>query len=351
MNKEEIKLTHYAHGSGCGCKIAPAVLQEILGGSTHADNFPGLLVGNHTHDDAAIMQLDDDNCLVATTDFFTPIVDDAFDFGRIAAANAISDVYAMGGKPILALAILGWPLDQLPAALAAQVIKGARTICEEVGIPLAGGHSIDIKEPIFGLSVNGLISKKAIKKNSTAQVGDWLYLTKPLGTGILAAALKRSLLNNEQKSALTQVMCRINHGGALLSTLPAVNAMTDVTGFGLGGHLLELCKPNGLQAEIALHQLPILKDAETFIAQGIMPDATFRNWNALNPYLDLAPEANASLAFSILPDPQTNGGLIYSVKADQAAEVSDLMVSNGYDHPIKIGVINPPQGKSLRVLP
>jgi len=351
MNKEDIKLTHYAHGSGCGCKIAPAVLQEIIGNSTHAENFPGLLVGNQTQDDAAIMQLDENTCLIATTDFFTPIVDNAFDFGRIAAANAISDVYAMGGKPILALAILGWPLDTLPASLAAEVIKGARVICEEVGIPLAGGHSIDVKEPIFGLSVNGLVAKQAIKKNSTAQIGDWIYLTKPLGTGILAAALKRGLLTDLQKNELTQTMCRINSSGALLSQHPSVNALTDVTGFGLGGHLLELCKPNQLQAEINLHHLPILKDAETFMAQGIMPDATFRNWNALHPFLELAPDTNTSLAFSILPDPQTNGGLLFSVKAEHAEEVGALFLAHGYDKPVKIGVINPSQGKYLRVLP
>ncbi len=351
MTNAPIRLTQYAHGSGCGCKIAPAVLQEIIGHSTHAANYPGLLVGNHTNDDAAVIELENNQCLVATTDFFTPVVDDAFDFGRIAAANAISDVYAMGGKPLLALAILGWPVDTLPAAIAAEVLKGARQICDEVGIPLAGGHSIDTREPIFGLSVNGLVQKAHIKRNSTAKSGNLLYLTRPIGTGVLSAALKRGLIREEEKALLTQHMCTVNKVGLLLATHSDVSAMTDVTGFGIAGHLLEMSKSAGLTAEIHLKQLPVLPGVTTYIGNGVMPDATFRNWNAFSPQMKVDVAADMSLAFSLLPDPQTNGGLLFSCTPESAPALISQLVAAGYAEPAQIGRLLPASDTPLRVLP
>jgi selenide,water dikinase len=243
-------LTEYAHGAGCGCKIAPAVLQEILGTATPSVHFENLLVGHGTNDDAAVVDLGNGTALIATADFFMPIVDDAFDFGRVAAANAISDVYAMGGKPLLALALLGWPVDKLPPALAARVMEGARSICAEAGIPLAGGHSIDTTEPLFGLSVNGLVPVERVKRNATANTGDLIYLTKAIGTGILSTAGKRKLLKEEDRVQLVQQLVRLNSFGAILGQIPAVTAITDVTGFGILGHLSEICKGSGLSAEL-----------------------------------------------------------------------------------------------------
>ena len=285
MNTESsapVKLTQFAKATGCSCKIAPAMLQEILSDSGIQPSFQNLLVGNDHADDAAVYQLDADHALISTTDFFTPIVDEAFDYGRIAAANALSDVYAMGGKPIMALAILGWPVETLPAALAAEVIAGARAVCTAAGIPLAGGHSIITTEPVFGLSVNGMVAVSHLKKNSGAREGDLLLLTKPIGTGILTTARKRGLLEEADYPALIEQLTKINEIGAVLGSIAGVTAMTDITGFGLAGHLAEMAKGSNLSAELYWSKVPVLQAAKSYAKQRISPDATFRNWNAVS---------------------------------------------------------------------
>lgn len=325
----EIKLTQYSHGAGCGCKIAPAVLEEILKGQTTLPDDKNLLVGNSSKDDAAVYDLGNGTALISTTDFFMPIVDDAFDFGRIAAANAISDVYAMGGKPLVAIAILGWPVDKLPNALAQQVIEGGRATCAAAGIPLAGGHSIDSTEPIFGLAVTGILNTANLKQNNTAQEGDVLFLTKQLGVGILATAQKRSVLTPELLPVMIAQMTALNKIGEQLGKIAGVHAMTDVTGFGLLGHLIEMTDGSGLSAEINYNALQILPGAKDYLAQRIVPDATYRNWNSYSQQVKFEPGVDVMQAFNILPDPQTNGGLLISVGADTADEVVALLNANG----------------------
>jgi selenide,water dikinase len=320
MQHEEIKLTEYSRGAGCGCKISPLILEEIL----HTEfAFPGknLLVGNSSKDDAAVYDMGDGNALISTTDFFTPIVNDAFDFGAIAAANAISDVYAMGGKPILAVAILGWPIDKLPSALAKKVIEGARSICAKAGISLAGGHSIDAAEPFFGLAVNGLVSTLNLKKNDTAKEGDLLFLTKPIGVGILSTAQKRKVLKDEHEEVLIGQLITLNSVGEALGKIKGVSAMTDVTGFGLAGHLIEMAEGSGLSAEIFYSRLCLNAGVKEYLSKRIVPDATYRNWNSYNKKIDFEKDVNVMEAFSILPDPQTNGGLLIAVNPDSAEEV------------------------------
>lgn len=324
-----IKLSKYAHGAGCGCKIAPQVLKDILQPSVMQNSDPKLLVGNGTNDDAAVYDLGNGQGLIATTDFFTPIVDDAFDFGRIAAANAISDVYAMGGKPMMALAILGWPVNTLPPALAAEVIRGARDICSKAGIPLAGGHSIDIPEPVFGLSVNGMVSLAHLKKNSTACEGDLLFLTKAIGTGVFSTAQKRELLKEEDLATLMEQLTALNSAGAELGSLPDITAMTDVTGFGLLGHLHEMAEAAGLSAEVSYTAIPKMKEVEQYLALNTIPDATYRNWNAYQAQTLIEPEVDVMQAFQLLPDPQTNGGLLFSVKPSALAQVTALLEGLG----------------------
>lgn len=316
-----IKLTQYSKASGCGCKIAPAVLQEILSGCKNATQFKKLIVGNESNDDAAVFEMEDGNCIISTTDFFMPIVDDAFDFGKIAAANAISDVYAMGGKPLMAVAILGWPVEKIAADVAQQVIKGTQQICNEAGIPLAGGHSIDSQEPIFGLAVTGLVKKENIKKNNSPNEGDILYITKPLGIGVLATALKRGLLKEEEYAELIAQTTALNSIGEYLGGLEYVTAMTDVTGFGFTGHLLEMLAGKELSAEIEKVNLPIIEAAKTYAAQFIFPDNTTRNYNAQLPEI----EGMAGLEFITYCDPQTSGGLLFSVSADKQSEVEHLL--------------------------
>lgn len=323
-----VRLTQFAHGAGCGCKIAPQVLQEILHGNVIQKDFANLLVGNGSNDDAAVYDLGNGQALISTTDFFMPIVDNAFDFGRIASANAISDVYAMGGKPILALAILGWPVNKLSSALAKEVLDGARTICNEAGIPLAGGHSIDSPEPIFGLSVNGILATNTLKKNNTAREGDLLFLTKPLGSGILSTALKREQLRNEDKDMLLKQLTRLNSIGEKLAQIPGLNAMTDVTGFGLLGHLIEMAEGSGLSAELNYEKVPKFSCLPDYLKLGTIPDATFRNWNAYQSKTDLGAGVNVAEAFSVLPDPQTNGGLLFSVDEKHLSAVESLLQEN-----------------------
>jgi len=345
-----VKLTQFSHGAGCGCKIAPAVLDTILKSNTLAPDHKNLLVGNSSKDDAAVYDLENGMALISTTDFFTPIVDDAFAFGRIAGANAISDVYAMGGKPILAIAILGWPVDKLPAELAQQVLEGARSICAEAGIPLAGGHSIDTPEPIFGLSVNGLVAMGHFKQNNTAKEGDLLFLTKPIGVGILSTAQKRDLLKEEHLSLMLAQLGQLNKAGEALGKIKGVHAMTDVTGFGLLGHLIEMAEGSGLAATLYYSKLPLLDAAKEYLAQRIVPDATYRNWNSYSTKVAFAPGVNVMEAFSILPDPQTNGGLLIAVSQDAVAEVQNIFMDYGLaDFSDPIGVMTKAGEKIVRV--
>lgn len=325
-----ILLTEFAHGAGCGCKIAPQVLKEILQTKSSQLEDPRLIVGNSSNDDAAVYDLGIGKALIATTDFFMPIVDGAYDFGRIAAANAISDVYAMGGTPTLALAILGWPVNKLPTALAQQVLEGARSVCSEAAITLAGGHSIDTLEPMFGLSVNGLIDILNLKKNNTAKEGDLLFLTKPLGVGILSTAQKRKVISDEDKALLIKQLTHLNVIGEKLGKISGVTAMTDVTGFGLLGHLIEMAEGSGLSAIVNYSHVPIIKSLPHYIKQTIVPDATYRNWNSYSDKVFFATGVDVMEAFTVLPDPQTNGGLLFSVNEDNVKSVVDLLEAEGY---------------------
>ena len=348
---DPVKLTQFSHGAGCGCKIAPAVLDKILQSTALFDDNKQLLVGNSSKDDAAVYDLGNGNALISTTDFFTPIVDDAFAFGKIASANAISDVYAMGGRPILAIAILGWPVDKLPAELAQQVLEGARQICAEAGIPLAGGHSIDTPEPIFGLAVNGLVAIDQLKQNNTAQVGDVLFLTKPLGVGILSTAQKRDVLKEEHLALMLAQLSTLNKAGEAFGKIKGVHAMTDVTGFGLLGHLIEMAEGSGLSAELIYHNIPILDAAKEYLPQRIVPDATYRNWNGYSSKVGFAPGVNVMEAFTILPDPQTNGGLLIAVAPGSINEVQEVLRSFGLDVFIEpIGVMTAQAEKVVMVI-
>ena len=322
-----VRLTQFSSGAGCGCKIAPAVLDEILaGGNGNPAADSRLLVGNENRDDAAAWLLDDDvHVLLSTTDFFMPIVDDPFDFGRIASANAISDIYAMGGKPVLALAVLGWPLDKLPPDIAREVIAGARAVCAEAGITLAGGHSIDTQEPIFGLAVNGIVRKDHLKTNGDAKPGDLLVLTKPLGVGILATAEKKNALKPEDAGRAAASMVKLNRIGADLATLPGVHALTDVTGFGLLGHLLEMCRASGVAAAVDRSALPMLADLESYVALGMSPGGARRNWASYGGDVDPLDDPWRA----ILCDPQTSGGILAAVDPTAMDDVTALMESRG----------------------
>jgi len=313
MENKPTRLTEWSEGSGCGCKIAPAILDEILRQSGNSASLDvNLLVGNSSKDDAAIYQVSPELAVINTVDFFTPIVDDPFDFGRIAAANALSDVYAMGGKPIFANAILSWPVEKLDPELAAKVLAGAKSICKTAGIELAGGHSIAAKDPIFGLSVNGIIHPHKIKKNQGAKEGDIIYLTKPLGIGVLATALKRQKITEKDYLNLLDTTCRLNSIGELLGNHEEVRAMTDVTGFGLLGHLIEMCEGSTISAEIDLHKLPLIDGVQEYIAQFIFPDNTYRNWNA---YSSKTKGVNG-MELVKLCDPQTSGGLMLAINPE-----------------------------------
>jgi selenide, water dikinase len=345
-------LTEYSHGAGCGCKIAPAVLDEIVRSKLSEDLFPSLLVGNKSNDDAAVYEWENGKCLISTTDFFTPVVDDSFDFGRIASANALSDVYAMGGQPLLAIAVLGWPVEKLPASLAQQVLEGARTICKEAGIPLAGGHSIDSPEPFFGLAVNGWVNIHQLKRNNTALEGDWLLLTKPIGVGILSTAQKRKVLQEQHRLIAPAQMMQLNKIGSVLANQQGITAMTDVTGFGLLGHLIEMAAGSGLSAELFYNKIPVLDAAREYLAQRIVPDATYRNWNSYSSAVNFEPGVNVMEAFNLLPDPQTNGGLLLAVRPDSLAVVQHIFAENGlasFAEPI--GRFVSAAEKSIKVLP
>jgi selenide,water dikinase len=322
------KLTQYSHGAGCGCKISPQVLDIMLRSNIAVPDNKNLLVGNNNKDDAAVYDLGNGNALISTTDFFMPIVDDAFAFGKIAAANAISDVYAMGGQPIMAIAILGWPVDKLPAEVAQQVIEGARGICAEAGIPLAGGHSIDNAEPVFGLSVNGLVPVAHLKQNSTARTGDSLFLTKPLGIGILSTAQKRNLLKEEHLQLMLTQLMQLNKIGQQLGAVKGVHSMTDVTGFGLLGHLVEMCEGSGTSVELYYDQLPVIPAVKEYLAHRIVPGGSKRNWASYGHKISLSPQLDQQEILDILPDPQTNGGLLIAVGKEAEEEVQSILKAN-----------------------
>jgi selenide, water dikinase len=327
---ETIKLTQYSHGAGCGCKISPKILDEILQSNIAMPDNEKLIVGNHSKDDAAVYDLGNGTALISTTDFFMPIVDDPYDFGRIAAANAISDVYAMGGKPILAIAILGWPVNTLAPAIAQKVIEGARSICLEAGIPLAGGHSIDSPEPIFGLSVNGIVDTTEVKKNNTAKAGDILFLTKPIGVGILTTAEKKGILKDEHRGLAARQMMQLNKVGEALGKLSGVNAMTDVTGFGLLGHLTEMAEGSNVSAEVNIDKVPkIIEGLRDYIAQKSIPGGTTRNWDSYGQKISFSGNINQSAAIALLSDPQTSGGLLIAVEAKSIDAVRKVLTENG----------------------
>jgi selenide,water dikinase len=320
------QLTKYSHGAGCGCKISPKVLDEILASNFARPDNDKLIVGNHSKDDAAVYNMGNGNALISTTDFFMPIVDDPYEFGRIASANAISDVYAMGGKPVLAIAILGWPINVLPPSVAQKVIEGSRSICAEAGIPLAGGHSIDSPEPIFGLAVNGFVAVENIKQNNTAREGDVLFLTKPLGVGILTTAEKKGLLKEEHKGIAALQMMQLNNVGEILGTVKGIHAMTDVTGFALLGHLVEIAEGSGMSAVIDFDKVPtILEELSYYIQQKSIPGGTQRNWDSYGE--KIGPISDYQKA--ILADPQTSGGLLISVAPDAVEEVKTILQQNG----------------------
>ena len=322
----EIKLTQFSHGAGCGCKIAPAVLDSILQSSKiNIENDPRLLVGHDKKDDAAVFDIGNGRAIISTTDFFMPIVDDAFDFGRIASVNAISDVYAMGGTPMMAVAILGWPINKIPAELAGKVLEGARRICADAGIPLAGGHSIDNEEPLFGLAVTGEILIRNLKQNSTATEGCSLFLTKPIGVGIFTTAQKRGIVKPEDFDKALQTMLTLNKPGETFGKLSYVKAMTDVTGFGLLGHLGEMVDGSNLSAEIEFSKVPKLTNIDFYISQGSMPGGTKRNWESYGNGI----EGVDKYKRSILCDPQTSGGLLVAVEHGNENEFISVAESIG----------------------
>ena len=345
---EEIKLTQYSHGAGCGCKISPEVLDKILKGNIAMPDNNKLIVGNHSKDDAAVLDLGNGTALISTTDFFMPIVDDPFSFGRIAAANAISDVYAMGGKPVLAIAILGWPINKLSPEVAQQVIDGGRSICIEAGISLAGGHSIDSPEPIFGLAVNGIVDLENIKQNNRALEGDVLFLTKPLGVGILTTAEKKGLLKEEHRGLAANQMMQLNKAGEALGKLNCVTAMTDVTGFGLLGHLTEMAEGSGLSAVVNFDDVPLITPAILdYIKQGSVPGGTNRNMDSYGHKISSLTEEQRA----ILADPQTSGGLLIAVKKENTNEVIRVLNEMGLEKFIQpIGYMKAKEEKAVTVI-
>ncbi|MGJ7492780.1 selenide, water dikinase SelD [Variovorax sp. ZT4R33] len=335
---EPIALTRFSHGGGCGCKIAPGLLAEILARAPQGLVPPELLVGTETSDDAAVYRLNDTQALVATTDFFTPIVDDPFDFGRIAATNALSDIYAMGGTPILALALVGMPIDKLPPEVIGRVLEGGASICREAGIPIAGGHSIDVLEPIYGLVGLGLVHPDKVRRNSAARAGDMLVLGKPLGVGILSAALKKGLLDADGYAEMIRHTTQLNRVGIALAALDGVNAMTDVTGFGLAGHLLEICKGSGLAAEVSLAALPLIASAVPFAQQGVVTGASGRNWAGYGAQMAW-PAGGADWQRALVSDPQTSGGLLVSCRPDAVPSVLAAFRHAGFAQAAAIGAL------------
>jgi selenide,water dikinase len=320
-----IKLTSYSHGAGCGCKISPKVLTTILASTSPKMEDTRLLVGNDTRDDAAVYDMGNGIGIISTTDFFLPIVDDPFTFGQIAATNAISDVYAMGGKPLMAIAILGWPIDKIAPEIAAQVMEGGRKACSDAGIILAGGHSIDNPEPIFGLAVTGSVKISNLKRNDQAVAGSVLYLTKPLGIGILATAQKKGILEAAHEDIAANSMIVLNDAGIELAEIDEITALTDVTGFGLLGHLLEVCEGSNVSAEINYSKVPIFEEIHTYLDKKCVPGGTLRNWESYGHKVTLEDEKRRA----ILCDPQTSGGLLIAVKKEASQKVAAILKSKG----------------------
>lgn len=333
---ENIRLTALAHGGGCGCKIAPGVLADILKNVRHFPAPEALLVGIETSDDAAVYKLNDSQALIATTDFFMPVVDDPYDFGRIAAANALSDVYAMGGTPIMALALVGMPIDKLPPDVIARILEGGESICAQAGIPIAGGHSIDSMEPIYGLVALGLVHPDRVKKNRDARPGDKLILGKPLGVGVLSAALKNDKLDASGYRDLISTTTRLNTPGPLLAQVPGVHALTDVTGFGLLGHVLELCRGAEMGAQIAIGNVPLLPMVERMAADGFVTGASGRNWASYGADVELS-TAITPAQQALLTDPQTSGGLLVSCDPDAVEAVLAIFRKEGFERAAVIG--------------
>jgi selenide,water dikinase len=348
---DKIKLTQYSHGAGCGCKISPKILDEILQSNFSMPDNDRLLVGNHSKDDAAVYDLQNGKALISTTDFFMPIVDDPYNFGRIASANAISDIYAMGGDPILAIAILGWPINILAPSIAKLVIEGSKSICLEAGIPLAGGHSIDSPEPIFGLAVNGIIEIKHLKKNNTAKEGDLLLLTKKIGVGILTTAEKKNILRSDEINLAAEQMMVLNKVGSALGKIKEVNAMTDVTGFGLLGHLIEMAEGSNLTAVVEFDSVQLIsKYLLEYVNQGSVPGGTNRNWDSYGHKVKFYNEINAVMHKNILADPQTSGGLLISVSKEGLASVVEVLKQYGLENFIEpIGTMKKSLSHSVEV--
>jgi selenide,water dikinase len=336
METKPIRLTEYSHGAGCGCKISPKVLDTILASQLDLKPDPRLLVGHASKDDAAAFDLGNGQVILSTTDFFMPIADDPFDFGRIAATNAISDIYAMGGVPMMAVAILGWPVNVLPAEIAQRVVDGGRQACSDAGIPLAGGHSIDSPEPIFGLAVTGHVTKANLKQNNAATAGCRLYLTKAIGVGVLTTAQKQKKLRPEHEGLAVNIMCRLNAVGSILGQLPEVKAMTDVTGFGLLGHLLEMCEGSDVQAELDFAAIPVLDPVPDYIAQGCVPGGTQRNFDSYGHKAVSLDDYQKAL----LCDPQTSGGLLIAVEAKGIMALETILRDAGIE-PHCIGELLP----------
>ncbi len=331
-----MRLTSFSHGGGCGCKIAPGVLSDILKNTGKLPVPPQLLVGIETADDAAVWKLNDEQALIATTDFFMPIVDDPYDFGRIAATNAISDVYAMGGKPIMALAIVAMPIDRLPADTIRRILEGGESVCAAAGIPIAGGHTIDSVEPIYGLVVMGLVHPDRIKRNAGARPGDKLVLGKPLGVGVLSAALKQDKLSDDGYAAMIANTTRLNTPGQALSELEGVHALTDITGFGLLGHTLELCRGARLSARLSMSEVPLIGDVRELAAQGLFTGASGRNWAAYGASVNM----DASLGDvdrTLLTDPQTSGGLLVACAPDAVDRVLEIFRRDGFEQAAVVG--------------
>ncbi len=332
----DVRLTSLSHGGGCGCKIAPAALTEILAKVPRPYRDPALLVGIETSDDAAVYRLNDEQAVVATTDFFMPIVDDPYDFGRIAATNALSDIYAMGAHPIFALAIVGMPINKLPVNVIQDILAGGASVCEAAGIPIAGGHSIDSVEPIYGLAALGVVHPQRVKRNSTARAGDAIVLGKALGIGILSAALKKGALPEDGYRQMLASTTQLNTVGHRLAEIPAVHAMTDVTGFGLLGHLAEICRGSRLGARVALESLPVLPAALSLVQQGYHTGAAARNWASYGHAVQV-PEELASWQQALLCDPQTSGGLLVTCAPQAVTEVLSLFRDEGFASAAVIG--------------
>jgi selenide,water dikinase len=336
MNAPLVRLTSLAHGGGCGCKLAPSVLQDLLANQPAAGPYRQLLVGADTGDDAAVWQVDDNTCIVATTDFFLPVVDDPFDFGRIAATNAISDVYAMGARPILALAILGMPLDKIPVETVREILRGGATVCAEAGFPIGGGHSIDAPEPIYGLAVIGICHPNEVRRNADAKPGDALILTKALGVGIYSAALKHGQLDGEGYAEMVASTTQLNRVGAELAADPAVHALTDVTGFGLLGHAYEMARESRLTLRIDAAAVPLFAHAAKFAQNGVVTGASKRNWASYGASIVLPPEL-PQWCRDLLTDPQTSGGLLIACEAAAAQGVLGKVTAAGFGKAAIIG--------------